>query len=78
MTYPNNPQIDSDEHRSKIVKYKSVVVTRRGGPEVLQLAVFFPLWYLECTKEEQEMIERYGDEYIDYRQETGMLLPKVI
>ena len=42
------------------------------------LAVFFPLWYLECKKEEQEMIERYGDEYIDYRQETGMLLPKVI
>ena len=42
------------------------------------LAAFFPLWYLECRKEEKEMIEGYGDEYIDYRQKTGMLLPKSI
>ena len=43
----------------------------------LVLAVFLPLWYLECRKEEREMIEIYGQTYVEYQERTGMLVPKV-
>ena len=44
----------------------------------LVLAVFLPLWYLECRKEEQEMIEIYGQKYVEYQEQTGMLIPKIV
>jgi protein-S-isoprenylcysteine O-methyltransferase Ste14 len=37
-----------------------------------------PLWYIECMKEEKEMIKLHGQEYIDYRKRTGMFLPRII
>jgi protein-S-isoprenylcysteine O-methyltransferase Ste14 len=39
------------------------------------MIAFIPLWYLECRKEEKEMIKVHGQEYIDYRKRTGMFLP---
>ncbi|MCU0461686.1 MAG: isoprenylcysteine carboxylmethyltransferase family protein [Bacteroidales bacterium] len=40
------------------------------------MIVFIPLWYLECRKEEKEMIELHGEEYINYRKNTGMFFLK--
>jgi protein-S-isoprenylcysteine O-methyltransferase Ste14 len=42
------------------------------------MIAFIPLWYMECRKEEKEMIKMHGQEYIDYRKKTGMFLPKIM
>jgi protein-S-isoprenylcysteine O-methyltransferase Ste14 len=42
----------------------------------LVLAAFLPLWYLECRGEEREMIEIYGEKYVEYQEQTRMLVPK--
>jgi protein-S-isoprenylcysteine O-methyltransferase Ste14 len=39
------------------------------------MMVFAPFWYLECRAEEEELMERYGHEYIDYMNRTRMFLP---
>src|SRR4030042_7161166 len=41
------------------------------------MIAFIPLWYLESKKEEEEMIKLHNQEYIDYRQRTGMFLPRI-
>ncbi len=41
------------------------------------MIVFIPFWYLECRKEEKEMIELLGEEYINYRKNTGMFFPQI-
>jgi len=39
------------------------------------MMIFVPFWYLECRAEEEELMERYGDEYIGYMKRTRMFLP---
>jgi protein-S-isoprenylcysteine O-methyltransferase Ste14 len=38
--------------------------------------VFFPTFYYFCIVEERDLVIRYGQEYIDYRERTGMFFPK--
>ncbi len=38
--------------------------------------VFFPTFYYFCIIEERDLVIRYGQDYIDYRERTGMFIPK--
>jgi protein-S-isoprenylcysteine O-methyltransferase Ste14 len=38
--------------------------------------VFFPTFYYFCLVEERDLVIRYGQDYIDYRERTGMFIPK--
>ena len=38
----------------------------------LVLVIFFPSWYWECRREEEEMEARYGEAYAAYRERTKM------
>ena len=38
--------------------------------------VWVPVWYWWCVAEEKDLLLRYGDAYAQYRQETGMFIPK--
>ncbi|MFW9846969.1 MAG: methyltransferase family protein [Candidatus Thorarchaeota archaeon] len=38
--------------------------------------VFFPTFYYFCILEERDLVIRYGQDYIDYRERTGMFIPK--
>ena len=38
--------------------------------------VWFPLFYWFCKAEEKDLIIRYGESYIDYRERTGMFFPR--
>jgi protein-S-isoprenylcysteine O-methyltransferase Ste14 len=38
------------------------------------MMIFVPFWYPECRAEEEELMERYGDEYIDYMYRTRMFV----
>ena len=38
--------------------------------------VWFPLFYWLCKAEEKDLIIRYGEPYNNYRQQTGMFIPK--
>ena len=38
--------------------------------------VFFPTFYYFCIIEERDLVIRYGQDYIDYREKTGMFIPK--
>lgn len=42
------------------------------------MVAFIPFWYMECRAEEKEMIKMYGEEYIKYRDKTGMFIPKLL
>lgn len=44
----------------------------------LVLVVFAPLWYLECRREEADMLDRYGETFAAYRRQTKMLIPGVV
>ena len=44
----------------------------------LVLAIFFPLWWLECKREEAEMAEEFGDAYAAYKEQTEMLIPGIL
>lgn len=44
----------------------------------LVLAAFAPLWYLECRCEEAEVLDRYGEAFAAYRQQTKMFIPGVV
>ena len=43
---------------------------------VVMLA-FVPIWYLDGKVEEKQMIELHGSAYFDYRERTGMFIPKI-
>jgi protein-S-isoprenylcysteine O-methyltransferase Ste14 len=43
----------------------------------LVLAAFLPLWWLECRREERELVARYGQAYETYRESTEVLIPGV-
>jgi protein-S-isoprenylcysteine O-methyltransferase Ste14 len=38
---------------------------------------FIPIWHLVCKIEENQMIDRYGRKYLDYKKRAGMFLPKI-
>lgn len=42
----------------------------------LNLLVFIPFYFLRVRAEEQMMLERFGDQYRTYMEETGAVLPK--
>lgn len=44
----------------------------------LVLAVFAPLWWLECRSEEEEMMHRFGEVYAAYQERTAMLIPGLL
>lgn len=42
----------------------------------LYSVVWFPLFYWFCKAEEKDLLIRYGEPYYDYKQRTGMFIPK--
>jgi protein-S-isoprenylcysteine O-methyltransferase Ste14 len=38
--------------------------------------VWIPVWYGWCVAEERDLVLRYGQPYEEYRQRTGMFIPK--
>lgn len=44
----------------------------------LVLAMFAPLWWLECKREEEEMRAEYSEEYVAYQRRTSMFIPGVL
>jgi protein-S-isoprenylcysteine O-methyltransferase Ste14 len=43
----------------------------------LVMVVFIPLWWLESKEEEKEMLDKYGEKYVDYQKRTKMFIPGV-
>ncbi|MFX0108350.1 MAG: methyltransferase family protein, partial [Candidatus Hodarchaeota archaeon] len=43
---------------------------------VLYSFVWIPVMYLACIAEERDLILRFGQEYLDYRERVGFLIPK--
>lgn len=41
------------------------------------MLAFVPIWYLDGRVEERQMIELHGSAYFDYRERTGMFIPKI-
>ena len=44
----------------------------------LVMVVFIPLWWLESKAEEKEMLEKYGEKYVDYQKRTKMFIPGLV
>jgi len=38
--------------------------------------IWVPVWYWWCSAEEKDLALRYGEEYLHYREKTGMFIPK--
>jgi protein-S-isoprenylcysteine O-methyltransferase Ste14 len=38
--------------------------------------IYFPAFYYFCIAEEKDLVIRYGQPYVEYRNRTGMFLPK--
>jgi len=38
--------------------------------------VWVPVFYMMCVAEEKDLIIRYGEAYLKYKQDTGFLIPK--
>jgi protein-S-isoprenylcysteine O-methyltransferase Ste14 len=43
---------------------------------VLYSFVWIPIFYIMCLAEERDLIIRYGQPYLDYRDRVGFLIPK--
>lgn len=43
---------------------------------VLFSFVWIPVFYIMCLAEEKDLIIRYGEEYLEYRRNTGFIIPK--
>ena len=43
---------------------------------VLYSFIWIPIFYIMCWAEERDLIIRYGQPYIDYRNRVGFLIPK--
>ena len=43
--------------------------------ETFYLADKLPLW--ECKKEEDDLIKQFGDEYLEYKENTSMIFPMI-
>jgi protein-S-isoprenylcysteine O-methyltransferase Ste14 len=44
----------------------------------LVMVVFIPLWWLESKEEEKEMLDKYGEKYVEYQERTKMFIPGVV
>jgi protein-S-isoprenylcysteine O-methyltransferase Ste14 len=40
--------------------------------------IWIPIFYLFCWEEEKDLIIRYGKSYVEYRKNTGFVIPKVV
>jgi protein-S-isoprenylcysteine O-methyltransferase Ste14 len=38
--------------------------------------IYFPAFYYFCIAEEKDLVIRYGQSYVEYRNRTGMFIPK--
>ncbi|MFW9972846.1 MAG: methyltransferase family protein [Candidatus Odinarchaeota archaeon] len=38
--------------------------------------IWFPIFHFFCTQEEKDLVVRYGEAYIEYKNQTGMYFPK--
>ena len=38
--------------------------------------IWIPIFYLFCLAEEKDLIIRYGNSYLEYRENTGFIIPK--
>ncbi len=43
---------------------------------VLFSFVWIPIFYIMCLAEEKDLVIRYGEEYLEYRKNTGFIIPK--
>jgi protein-S-isoprenylcysteine O-methyltransferase Ste14 len=43
---------------------------------VLYSFIWFPVLYIMCLAEEKDLVIRYGQPYLDYRERVGFLIPK--
>jgi protein-S-isoprenylcysteine O-methyltransferase Ste14 len=43
---------------------------------ILYSIVWIPIFYLMCVAEERDLILRYGQPYLEYRERVGFLIPK--
>ncbi len=43
---------------------------------VIYSFIWFPILYIMCLAEERDLIIRYGQPYLDYRDRVGFLIPK--
>ena len=43
---------------------------------VLYSFIWFPILYIMCLAEEKDLVIRYGQPYLDYRERVGFLIPK--
>ncbi|NJJ33853.1 isoprenylcysteine carboxylmethyltransferase family protein [Clostridioides difficile] len=46
-------------------------------PLLIMWPILVVVYYRLARKEENEMINEFGDNYITYRKKTGMFLPKI-
>jgi protein-S-isoprenylcysteine O-methyltransferase Ste14 len=44
----------------------------------LVMVMFIPLWWLESRAEEKEMLQKYGEKYMDYQERTKMFIPGLV
>jgi protein-S-isoprenylcysteine O-methyltransferase Ste14 len=38
--------------------------------------IWLPIYYLMCRAEEKDLVLRFGQDYVDYKQRVGFLIPK--
>lgn len=38
--------------------------------------IWFPIFYIMCVAEERDLVIRYGEAYLKYRENTGFLIPR--
>ncbi len=43
---------------------------------VLFSFVWIPVFYVMCLAEERDLVIRYGEEYLEYKRNTGFIIPK--
>ncbi len=43
---------------------------------VIYSFIWIPIFYIMCWAEERDLIIRYGQPYLDYRDRVGFLIPK--
>jgi len=38
--------------------------------------IWLPVFYIMCVAEEKDLVIRYGEAYLEYKRNTGFLIPK--
>jgi protein-S-isoprenylcysteine O-methyltransferase Ste14 len=46
-------------------------------PMLIMWPVMTVLYYRLALREEREMVQQFGDEYLHYKLQTGMFIPKI-